>query len=267
MQALLSIFRNVEWTDVVDILLVTVAFFLLFWIIRQSRSAVALRGFILATIVGFGLYLSAQAFAFVTTAALLESLWVVGVLLFLISFQNEYKKALIEIGRNPFFQSFFKQRTTAFEKLIAAAIRLSEKKVGALICIERRSPLKTYIETGTALDSEITSELLRTIFSPYTPLHDGAVVVRNNRIASAGSLLPLSESDMIPKELGTRHRAALGLSEETDAVTIVVSEETGIISLVYDGHIERPETADSLRAKLRTIFEVKDDDEDGEEDD
>lgn len=265
-QTINSIFGIRQPSDVVDILLVSLAFFLLFTIFRQSRSPVALRGLILASVVGFGIYLLAQTMRLDATRALFEKLWLVGTLVFLICFQNELKKALTDIGRRPLFQTFlFKTRVTAIEELIVAASRLSEKKIGGLLCIERRNPLRAYAETGTRLDAEATAELLRTIFAPYTPLHDGAVILRNNRIAAAGCLLPLSESQSIPKDLGTRHRAALGLSEETDAVVIVISEETGTISLVHEGRIERPETPESLRAKLRSIFELGDEEESGDE--
>lgn len=264
MQTFFSVFSNFKLTDAVDILLVSMAFFLLLTVFRQGRSPVALRGLVFLVLLGFALYLAAVSFNLSATVKLLESFWIVGVLIFLICFQTELKKALSDFGRNPLFRSLFAGRTTAIDDIIVAATRLAEKKIGALICIQRRDPLQTYVDTGTEVDAGVSPELLRTIFAPYTPLHDGAVIIRENRVSAAGCLLPLSESQAIPKDLGTRHRAALGLTEETDAVVIVCSEETGIISLVTDGKLERGESAESLRAKLRQLLEVKEEPEDGE---
>ncbi len=264
MQSFLSILRNFKPADAVDILLVSMAFFLLLQVLRQSRSPVAMRGLIFLVLLGFAMYLAAVSLGFSATVKLLESFWIVGVLIFLICFQVELKKALSDFGRNQLFNKLFAGRTTAIEDIVVAATRLSEKKIGALICIQRKDPLRNYIETGTELDAGVSVELIRTIFAPYTPLHDGAVVIRENRIAAAGCLLPLSESQSLSKDLGTRHRAALGLSEETDSVIVVCSEETGIISLVSDGRIERGESAESLRAKLRTLLEIPEEEKDGE---
>ena len=179
-------------------------------------------------------------------------------LVFLICFQAEVKKSLSEFGRVPLFRTFFKQKPGVIEDIISAAIRLSEKKIGALIAIQRSDPLRTIADTGTEVDSLVTADLLRTVFAPYTPLHDGAVVIRNDRLVAAGCLLPLSENPALPREFGTRHRAAIGLTENTDAIVIVCSEETGIVSLATEGRLERPETAESLRQKLHMLFEIHD---------
>ncbi len=249
--------------DVVDVFILSVVFFLLLNIIRSTRSQVALRGLAVILSATFFLYLITIVASLDATKALLERLWIVFVLIFLIVFQNEFKKSLTEFGRLPIFRVLFRQEIAPLEEIIKAVGRLSEKKVGALICLERRTALRTYIDSGTELDSLVSVELLRTIFAVYTPLHDGAVIIRNNRIAAAGSLLPLTEQKL-NKDLGTRHRAAVGLGEETDAIVIVVSEETGVISLAYDGQLFRPETPDSLRQKLRDLFEIDEEDEDGE---
>ncbi|MDX2177183.1 MAG: diadenylate cyclase CdaA [Candidatus Sumerlaeia bacterium] len=252
------------WSDAIDILLVSFAFFLLLSVIRESRSPLALRGLVISTLGGFLLYTVAQQLGLSATVRLFENLWIVLILVFLICFQNEIKRGLTDLGRRPLFRSFFAQRTTAIEDIIVAATRLAEKKTGALIAIQRDDSLRSYAETGTELDAAVSVELLRTIFALYTPLHDGAVIIRNNRVFAAGCLLPLSESTSIPKDLGTRHRAALGLAEETDAVVLVCSEETGVISLARDGRIERPETAESLRSKLKALFDLDEEDDDGE---
>lgn len=260
---ILSLLSSLQLRDVVDILMVSMIFYFLLNMIRQSRSQVALRGMMIVLGTMFIFYLITLLGDFSATRALLERLWVVIVLIFLIVFQGEFRKGLTEYGRLPIFRALFQQESTPVDEVIKAAARLAEKKVGALICLERRNSLRPYIETGTALDALVTVETLRTIFSLYTPLHDGAVIIRNNRIAAAGCLLPLSDQDL-PRDLGTRHRAAIGLTEETDAVVVVVSEESGIISLAHDGTIERPETPESLRQKLREMFEIDEEVGDGE---
>jgi len=129
--------------------------------------------------------------------------------------------------------------------------------VGALIAIERRNPLRVYAGTGTTLDASITEELIRTVFTHLTPLHDGAMIIRNGRIEAAGCILPLTDSLDLSRDLGTRHRAALGLSEETDAVVIVVSEETGTISLAFGGNLNRGQNSEKLREQLTTLLNLK----------
>lgn len=249
-------FRNIDRGDILDIFLVSVLFYVALRVLRESRSQVALRGLIIVLGSSFLLYLLSQTMNLAATSWLFDRLWLAIALVFLICFQNEVKKALTNFGQLPFLRSFFTQPNTGIEEVAKAAVRLAEKKTGALICIERRNTLKTYADTGTRLNAEVSEELIRTVFSLFTPLHDGAVVLSGNRVLAAGCLLPLTQADNLPKELGTRHRAAIGLSEETDAIVVVVSEETGIISLVHDGQIERPETGETLRTKLRTLFEI-----------
>lgn len=263
MLRLQSLFLTLSASDLADILLVSLAIFLGIKAVERSRSAAAMRGLTVTLGLGLGLYLASFAFELSATRWVMEKFAFLVAVMFLVVFQGELRKALAEVGRMPLFRSFFKQRTTAIEELVVAAGRLSEKRIGALICIERRDPLTTYIESGIRVDAAITTELIRTIFAINTPLHDGAMIIRNNRVAASGCLLPLSDSEAIPRDLGTRHRAALGLSEETDAVVIVVSEETGTISLVHDGRMERPETPETLRAKLRLLLEVSEEGDNG----
>jgi diadenylate cyclase len=263
MERLQSLFTSISASDGADIVLVSLAIFLGIKAVERSRSAAAMRGLTVALGGGLTLYLLSYAFELVATRWVMEKFAFLIAVMFLVVFQGELRKALAEIGRMPLFQTIFKQRTTAIEEIVVAAGRMSEKKIGALICIERRDPLTSYIESGIRVDAAISTELIRTVFAISTPLHDGATIVRNNRIAACGCLLPLTESDSLPRDLGTRHRAAVGLSEETDAVVIVCSEETGTISLVHDGRIERPETPDTLRVKLRALLEVAEEAEDG----
>ena len=176
----------------------------------------------------------------------------------IVIFQSEIRRALAHFGKTPFFSGFSSiNRSEFYEEIVLASTTLAARRTGALIVIERDIGLKNYIESGIALDSLVSYDLLVTVFDPSVPLHDGAAVIRNNRIAAAACFLPLTVNPVLSKELGTRHRAAIGVTEETDAVAIVVSEETGSISLASNGKIERFLDADSLRLKLREAFEKK----------
>ncbi len=176
----------------------------------------------------------------------------------IVIFQSEIRRALAHFGKTPFFSGFSSiNRTEFYEEIVLASTTLAGRRTGALIVIERDIGLKNYIESGIALDSLVSYDLLVTVFDPSAPLHDGAAIIRNNRIAAAACFLPLTVNPILSKELGTRHRAAIGVTEETDAVAIVVSEETGSISLASGGKIERYLDADGLRLKLREAFEKK----------
>lgn len=264
LSTLVSLTAGMTIRDVIDILMVSLVFFLLFNMLRRSRSQTALRGLVIVLTTTLMFYLLTLVAELNATKALITRMWVVIVLIFLIVFQSEFKKALTDYGRLPVFRRLFRQESAPLDEIVKAVARLAEKKIGALICIERENPLRSYIETGTVLDSLVSAELLRTVFAMYTPLHDGAVIVRGNRISAAGCLLPLTEQEL-SKDLGTRHRAAVGMAEETDAVVVVVSEETGTVSLAVDGALHRPETTESLREKLLDLFELDEEEDDGEE--
>ena len=154
------------------------------------------------------------------------------------------------------FRAFFAQSVEFLDELIGAVGMMAKQRVGALIAIERLNSLKVYCDTGIPLDAVGTGEILRTVFSHPTPLHDGAVIVRGDRIVAASCILPLSNNPTLSKELGTRHLAAVGLSEETDAAVIAVSEETGIISLAFQGRLERRQTPEGLRNALADLLEI-----------
>ena len=171
-------------------------------------------------------------------------------------FQSDIRRALAHLGRAPFFR-YFAQAESAeetIEELVVAATMLSSQRIGAIIAIERQIGLRNYIEGGIPLDAVLTYDLLVSIFQPASPLHDGAVIVQGDRVAAAACFLPLTVNPKLSKELGSRHRAAIGLTEENDSVAIVVSEETGNISIVSDGQIERGLAADALRARLRALL-------------
>ena len=173
----------------------------------------------------------------------------------IVLFQSDIRRALAHLGRAPFFRYFAKPESAeeSIEELIVAAGLLSSQRIGAIIAIERQIGLRNYIEGGIPLDAVLTYDLLLSIFQRDSPLHDGAVIVQDDRVAAAACFLPLTVNPKLSKELGSRHRAALGLTEENDAVAIVVSEETGSISMVAEGQIERGLDGETLRARLRSL--------------
>ena len=170
--------------------------------------------------------------------------------------QHDIRRALAHFGRAPFFK-YFERVTSAdetIEDLVVAASSLATRRIGAIIVIERQIGLRNYIEGGIPLDATITFDLLATIFQPGSPLHDGAVIVQGDRVAAAACFLPLSINPRVSRELGTRHRAALGITEENDALAIVVSEETGIISVALAGSLERSLSPERLRDRLKVLL-------------
>ncbi|CAN5321012.1 diadenylate cyclase CdaA [soil metagenome] len=257
MDRILSIFQSLTKSDFIDVVALSLIFYVIFSLLQESRSFTALRGLVAVIVCGVLIWIVAKAANLNATTAFLEKSLILVVIVFTIIFQNDLRKAMTDFGQASIFRPFLQNTQFEVDEIIKAVIRLSERKVGALIAIERRNTLRPYIEVGTPIDAEVTAELLRTIFALQTPLHDGAVIIRGNRIAAAGCLLPLSENQKLSKDLGTRHRAGIGLTEETDAVVLICSEETGVISLAHDGRIERNETMESLRTKLKSFFEYQ----------
>ncbi len=170
-----------------------------------------------------------------------------------ILFQPEIRRALIRLGQNPLFSMFFRPHSRFTEELVKATFSLARDKIGALIAIEREVGLRGYVEAGIRLDAEVTAELIKTVFWPGTPLHDGAIVIRRQRIAAAGCLFPLTDSPQFSAELGTRHRAGVGVTEESDAAAIIVSEQTGQVSLAVGGALQRNMDEKSLRRALEEL--------------
>ena len=174
----------------------------------------------------------------------------------IVIFQSDIRRALAHFGRAPFFRYFNRQEATneTIEEVVVAASMLASHRTGAIIAIEREIGLRNYIESGIPLDAEMTYDLLVTIFQPGSPLHDGAVVLQENRVAAAACFLPLTINPVVSRDLGTRHRAAIGLTEENDAIAVVVSEERGQIALAIEGGLERDLTADQLRERLQALI-------------
>lgn len=232
-----------------DIGIVTLLFYKIVMIIKDnSKATEIMKGliFILA-LWGISYLFDLTATKYVISQALLY-----GVLGLMILFQPELRTALEKLGKNNFSskQNNFSSKQKLINDLVEASIYLSDRKIGALISIEMQDSLQEYMDTGIELDAKVSSQLLQNIFTPNVPLHDGALFIRGNRIIAASGYLPLTDRDDIPKELGTRHRASIGLSEQTDAMTLVVSEETGTISLVHNGELLRPLDKDTLRNHL-----------------
>ena len=238
--------------DYIDILIIAFLIYQLVLITRQTRAMQVLKGLAIIIVASY----VSELIGLTALNWLLRSILNNGVIALLILFQPEFKRALEQIGRSTHLdrsgQRDESQRIV--DEIIQCLLRLSKRRVGALIVFEQRTGLKDFMETGTAIDSLISAPLLENIFEPNTPLHDGAVIVRGYRIEAAACLLPLSQDTSISRDLGTRHRAALGVSEITDSVTLIVSEETGIISMARGGRITRYLDATSLRQVLEEIY-------------
>ena len=232
---------------------VSVIWALIYWLIRfffQGTRAVQVLFGLSVMVILFNI---AKIFELSTIDWVLTKLFAVGLLAFFILFQPELRRGLARIGQNTLFNPFLKKGGTV-DEVVETAARMTKVKRGALIAIQREVGLKNYVESGIPIDAQISSELLITIFAQNTPTHDGAVIIENDRIASAGSLFPLSQNPSISRSLGTRHRAAIGLTEETDAVCVVVSEETGAISVSVYGKITRDLDEEGLRRVLKSLF-------------
>jgi len=234
--------------DVLDILIVSYLLYRLFSLMRGTRAVHMFFGLIVL----FILSVIASWVNMIALNWIIASLRTVWVIAFVIIFQPELRRALAQIGQNRFLSRFVSvsESKGVVPEIIKAASNMSEKQVGALIVLEKDMGLKNYIETGTKVDAKVTSELLGTIFTPPSPLHDGAVIIQNDRVVAAGCILPLTQDPRVTSALGTRHRAALGLSEETDAIVVVVSEETGNIAYAEGGKLHRKIDLNTLRGAL-----------------
>lgn len=239
----------VRWQDVLDILVVAFVIYQLISIVRGTRSVQMLLGIVVLTVV----YFMASILDLATLMWLLRTFLSSIFIIIIIVFQHDIRRALTQVGKSPF------QRTTDvmdkdIEEIISAVFYLSKRRIGALIILERETGLRDYVESGFDLDANLNKELLISIFMPVSPLHDGGVIISKRRIQTAGSILPLTQNPYISKRFGTRHRAAIGLSEETDAIILVVSEETRNVSLVQHGALTAVNDEIALRTSLRAIF-------------
>ena len=241
------------WRDVVDVLAVALVIYNLLLLIRGTRAVQILLGLSFVAFV----YWLARLFELPTLEKILESLLIVLPFAVIVLFQSDIRRALAHFGRAPFVRHLTKTiegEEDIVEELVVSCTSLAARRIGAIVVIEREIGLRNYIEGGIPLDATVTYDLLASIFQPGSPLHDGAVIIQGERIAAAACFLPLSVNPLLSKDLGTRHRAALGLTEENDAMAVVVSEETGVISIVIGGGIERHVTADRLRVRLHELL-------------
>ena len=242
----------IGWWDIADILVVSLIIYEVLALIRGTRAVqMAVGGSVLLLV----LFYTSRWGRLETVNFLIRNFAGYIVVAVIVLFQADIRRALAHLGRAPFFRYFAKPESAeeSIEELIVAVSMLSAQRTGAIVAIERQIGLRNYIEGGIPLDAVLTYDLLLSIFQLASPLHDGAVIVQNDRVAAAACFLPLTVNPRLSKELGSRHRAAIGLTEENDAVAIVVSEETGLISIVVDGQIERGLDADTLRSRLRTL--------------
>lgn len=256
-----SIVQTIEIWDIVDVFIVTMLIYQVLILVKQTRAAQLLKGIV----VMFVVYIFSKQLGLKTLDFLLTNLLQFGFIAVVVVFQPELRRALEQMGRSSIFSLSVFQKKTAEEEeveIIRKSItaicdgvkRMSEKQIGALIVMERFSSLSEIKRSGTVVNAELTPEIIGTIFYDGTPLHDGAVVVSDNRVACAGCLLPLSDNLEISKDMGTRHRAALGLSESSDAIIIVVSEETGTVSLAKNSVLIRNLDRQSLYNMLTKEF-------------
>jgi len=237
------------WRPLLEIVIIWWVIYALFRLVQGTRAVQVLMGLIVIALV----FQMAKLMDLVNITWVMEKLLAIGVIALLIIFQPELRRALARVGQNAMMRSSLKEGGL-LDEIINACDLMSKKRIGGLIAIQGEMGLRNYIESGINLNAEVSSELLLSIFNPKSPLHDGGVIIIGDRIVSSGSLFPLTQNVKISKMLGTRHRAAIGLTEETDAVTIVVSEETGGISVSVHGKLTRDLDADGLRRVLTSLF-------------
>jgi diadenylate cyclase len=243
-----ELFLGFRWQDAVDILLLTVCIYWGLNLIRGTRALPMLIGLCIV----YGIYFLSGVFEIYTTNVLLQNVLGWSLVLVFIVFQNDIRRALTQVGTRPLYSTGERiAQNQAVEELVKGVTYLASRRVGALVVLQNEVGLNEYIEVGTRLDAQVSKELVTSIFLPGSPIHDGALIIQHGRITAAGCFLPLTSNPAVSKTLGTRHRAAIGLTEETDAVVIVVSEEDGKISLVRQGKITRDVDAGTLRTTLQ----------------
>lgn len=253
----MDFFLNISIRDILDISIVAYILYKAFMLIRETRAEQLLKGILILLI----FTQASKFFHFYTMYWILDKIMSYGVLIIFIVFQDELRKGLEHIGRTKFLESG-KLASTHLEivdDIMEAVSMMSQERTGALIIIERETGLNEIASTGVKIDGKVSSGLLMNIFVANTPLHDGAVIIKDDRIKAAGCFLPLSEDYSIKKTLGTRHRAALGISEKSDCLAIVISEETGVISVAEEGRLKRPLTSYEVRKILREVYKPAED--------
>ncbi|HXW07955.1 MAG TPA: diadenylate cyclase CdaA [Vicinamibacterales bacterium] len=242
----------VGWWDLLDIAIVSILIYEFLKLIRGTRAVQMAAGSLLVV----GLFYVSRLAPLQTVNWLIRNMLVYVAFAAIVIFQSDIRRALAHLGQAPFFRYFNRQEAAdeTIEEIVVATSMLAAQRIGAIIAVEREIGLRNYIESGIPLDAAMTYDLLVTIFQPGSPLHDGAAIIQEDRVAAAACFLPLTVNPRISRELGTRHRAAIGLTEESDAVAVVVSEERGQIALALDGAIERGLSPEQLRERLRSLI-------------
>ncbi len=257
MDIFVSSLLHITFTDVLDIVIIAILVYSFLMLVRETRAEQLIKGLVFVVV----LWRLSEWAQLRMVNYLIRNMMTLGLVALIIVFQPELRRALEHIGRNRLLnsrsgQSLEEDTDLMIKTVVSVVQQLADKKIGALIAFERETGLSDLLEAGVTLDAVITPQLLKSIFMTTSPLHDGAVFVRNNRIVKAGTIMPLTHNTNVAKELGTRHRAALGLIERSDAIVVVVSEETGTISIAMDGKLMRYLDDKSLESILRTKFKL-----------
>jgi uncharacterized protein (TIGR00159 family) len=246
-----EVFTNLRWQDVLDIGIIAFVIYHLINMIKGTRAMQMIIGLVIVLMA----YVSSQVLGLFTLNWILDNFLASIIVVVIVIFQSDIRRALTQVGTAPLFGGADRiERSQVLEEITKAVVALASMRVGGLIVLEREVGLNDYIEVGTPLDARVSRELLESVFLPRSPIHDGAVVIQKGKIAAARCFLPLSVDSNLSKNIGTRHRAAVGLTEETDAVAIVVSEEQGKISLVVGGKIIPDVEGTQLRSSLEKVF-------------
>jgi diadenylate cyclase len=247
----MDVITGFRWQDGLDILILAVLIYSGINLIRGTRAVPMLIGLGLI----YAVYFISGRLEIYTVNVLLQNLLGWSLVFVIIIFQNDIRRALTQVGTGPLFSSADRvAQSQAVEELVKGVTFMASRRVGALIVLQNEVGLNEYIEVGTRLDAQVSKELVTSIFMPGSPIHDGALIIQHGRITAAGCFLPLTTNPTVSKTLGTRHRAAIGLTEETDAVAIVVSEEDGMVSMVREGKITRDVDSATLRTTLQRLL-------------
>jgi diadenylate cyclase len=249
---MLELVSTLRLQDAIDILIIAFVIYRIIDLIRGTRAVQMLIGLSVV----FLTFLSSQYFELYTLNWILDNFLSSILLVIVVIFQDDIRRALTQVGTRPFFGTEPLIQQADLEEIVRAAVSLASKRTGALIVLQREVGLNEYVEVGTRLDAQVSKELITSIFLPTSPIHDGALIIHKGRIIAAGCFLPLTTNPHVSKTLGTRHRAAIGLTEETDAVVVVISEEEGAISMVREGRITRDVDAGTLRGTLQKLLGV-----------
>lgn len=251
--AILDILKNFGWLDFLDIAIVAFLIYQVILLLKGTKMVRLLAGLALLLV----LSIITQVSGLATVHRILNNFLGSLILIIVVIYQHEIRRALFVFGRQRLVREQPADVPLLIEELVMATDALMRKKIGALIVIEREEDVNGFLEVGTEIDAKVTCELITSIFLPYSPIHDGAVIIQKGKLTRAGCFLPLSRTPGISKSFGTRHRAAIGLTERTDAVVIVVSEETGKISIAVDGKITQDFDSNALRKMLKKLLEPR----------